>query len=144
MTPSPNEAREMIARADTLSRNVARFPLSWVGYSMLCAAGPLYLLSAYLSGPTLPAAIWVVISAWFIVGGILSAALGGFSRPVPKGFGMRWIVMIILWSATWIFSIAGPDITTSTQLVVQSLIYLALAASGPLWELVTLRNRRMK
>lgn len=144
MNPSPNEAREMITRADTLSRNAARFPLSWVGYTMLCTIGPLYLLSAYLSGPAPPSVIWAVIGAWLIVGGLFSMALGAFSRPIPKGFGMRWSVMIILWSAAWIFSVAGPYITTSTQFVAQSLIYLTLAVAGPLWELITLRNQRMK
>lgn len=144
MKPSPNEAREMIARADTLSRNAARFPLSWVGYTMLCTIGPLYLLATYLSGPTPPSVIWAVIGAWLIVGVLFSVGLGMLSRPAPKGFGTRWTVMIALWSAAWVFSVAGPDITTSTQLVVQSLIYLALAAAGPLWELITLRNQRMK
>jgi len=141
---SPAEAREMIARADTLSRNAARFPLSWVGYTMLCTIGPLYLLSTYLSGPTPPPVIWVVTSAWLIAGILFSVGLGMFSRPTPRGFGTRWSVMIILWSAAWTLSIAGPDITTSTQLVIQSLIYLALATAGPLWELIALRNQRMK
>ncbi|QPK83676.1 hypothetical protein G7Y29_02375 [Corynebacterium qintianiae] len=144
MNPSPDEAREMIARADALSRNAARFPLSWVGYTMLCAIGPLYLLSTYLSGPTPPAVIWAVIGAWLIAGVLFSVGFGMLSRPTPKGFGTRWAVMIALWSAAWVFSVAGPDITTSTQLVAQSLIYLALAATGPLWELITLHNQRTK
>lgn len=122
----------------------ARFPLSWVGYTTLCTIGPLYLLATYLSGPTLPPVIWAVIGAWLIVGVLFSAGLGMLSRPAPKGFGTRWTVMTALWSAAWILSVAGPDITTSTQLVVQSLIYLTLAAAGPLWELITLRNQRMK
>ena len=144
MNPSASEAREMLARANTLSRNAARFPLSWIGYIMLCAAGPLYLIASYFNGGGPPPPIvWAVIGAWVFVGMNSSAIFGALSGPAPKGFGARWGVMIGLWGIMWGFSLLGPSIT-SGQLVLQSYFYLGLALAGPVWDYASLRVQRMK
>ncbi|MCQ4628205.1 hypothetical protein KBX17_10405 [Corynebacterium sp. CCUG 65737] len=144
MNPSASEAREMLARANTLSRNAARFPLSWIGYIMLCAAGPLYLIASYFNGGGPPPPIvWAVIGAWAFFGTMSSAIFGALSGPAPKGFGARWGVMIGLWGIMWGFSLLGPSIT-SGQLVLQSYVYLGLALAGPVWDLSSLRGQRMK
>ncbi|MCQ4618270.1 hypothetical protein KBX10_04150 [Corynebacterium sp. CCUG 59401] len=144
MNPSATEAREMLARANTLSRNAARFPLSWIGYIMLCAAGPLYLIASYFNGGGPPPPIvWAVIGAWVFFGMNSSAIFGALSGPAPKGFGARWGVMIGLWGIMWGFSLLGPSIT-SGQLVLQSYVYLGLALAGPVWDYASLRVQRMK
>ena len=144
MNPSASEAREMLARANTLSRNAARFPLSWIGYIMLCAAGPLDLIASYFNGGGPPPPIvWAVIGAWVFFGMNSSAIFGALSGPAPKGFGARWGVMIGLWGIMWGFSLLGPSIT-SGQLVLQSYVYLGLALAGPVWDYASLRVQRMK
>lgn len=144
MSLSPQEARAILTQAEGFSRRAAQFPLSWVGYSIMCAIGTLYLVCAYLTNSTIPIPIWVVLGIWMSVGIILSAVLGFFSGPVPRGFGTRWVIMMAMWSIVWVFTVTSSDISTAIQLIAFSMIYLGLAVTGPVWELKNLRNIRKK
>lgn len=146
MNPTPTEARDMIARADVLARSAPRFPLSWVGYALMCAMGPMILLASHLAGPMPPAIAWAAIAPWGAAGIVMSVTLGLLSRPTPAGFGTRWAVMMVLWTLAWLFLVYRLGFgltTTTTHLIALSLVFLALAVAGPVWELSAQYRRGM-
>lgn len=141
MNPSPQEAQDMLDTADRLARRAARFPASWIGYVMICAMSSMHLVAAYSAGPEFQLQVLAVTLPWAFAGMVMTIVLGFTLRPVPKGFGTRWSVMIALWTFGWVFSMPVQFELSTVMFLILGLYFLALAVAGPLWELAAWRRR---
>ncbi|MBZ8177285.1 hypothetical protein GP475_00030 [Corynebacterium poyangense] len=140
MLISEEDARLLVERGERYSRNAARFPMSWLGYCMICGSGVFYLLGVSTSGYHLPLVFWVIFALWTAAGLALSILLGVWSRCVPAGFGKRWTVMMMLWTFAWILTVSWAATLESRFVLILGVLYVVLAVVGPVWELAAMRS----
>ena len=141
--PTSAEARAMIQSANNLGRSAARYPMSWLGFTLMCTAGEFYLIATFLSPDGLPAVFWVVFGLWSAAAVVVASTLAMLTRPTPKQFGTRWSIMMVLWTFTWMGTVSGLGAKTDWTFAMFSIIFLSLAVAGPMWELMALRNQKV-
>lgn len=139
-TPTPDEARELLARAGGLGGAV-RSGASWPYVTMLLGLGAISSLAvaafwlAHRTGQEelVHYPMWLML-AW--LGVFLAFGLRG-ARASKAGFARRWGVSIAVWAGLWIVAMGVPS-RIGWPLwfsVAMSIALLVATAACALWEL---------
>lgn len=138
-TPTPNEARDLLARAGGVG-NAVRSTASWPYITMLLGMGS--------CGSLAVAAFWLVhrtgeeglvhypmwlMLAW--LGVFLAFGLRG-ARASKAGFGRRWTISIGLWAVLWAIAMFVPSLIGWPLWfsLAMSIALLVVTAACALWE----------
>ncbi|MFV8382058.1 hypothetical protein [Corynebacterium hindlerae] len=135
---TPEQAREQLQLANSLSSRASSFNPVWITYVALCTAGTIYVMGRHWAPdsliPTILSVTWTVV---------FCSMLGVFAIVQPatrRGFGKRWGVMMALWAITWVLAtVLHASLDTAMFL---STIFLLLAVAGTTWEAIVNRAVR--
>lgn len=141
-TPSAHDARTLLDRAETTSRQAAGFSFAWLCYLALCAGGAITSVGLAYANVTdaavLPA--WLAGGLWVFVGVVSVAAATTTSPPSRRGFGSRWTIMMAVWIILWtITSVFYGHFTLGLGVAMAS-AFLVAAVIGLVWEVVALKK----
>ncbi|MDO5669031.1 MAG: hypothetical protein Q4G50_03410 [Corynebacterium sp.] len=141
-TPNAHDARELLDRAESTSRQAAGFALAWLCYLALCAGGAITAVGlAYAnvtSTPTLPA--WLAGGLWILVGVVFTAGATATSPPTRRGFGSRWFIMMVVWVILWAATTILNSHFTLGHGTAVAAAFLAAAVIGLVWEVTALKK----
>lgn len=126
-TPSPEEARELLARAESLG-SAATSAAGWPHIAFMLSFGVSTSMGTLAMGLTTGQRYFIAMMAMMIWNIILVAFMTVFAASLKKGFTRRWAVYGGLWTATYAVAILFAALSEGENILGVCLSSGALAA----------------
>ena len=125
--PSPEEARELLARAESLGSS-ATAAAGWPHIAFMLSFGVSTSMGTLAMGLTTGPPYFIAMMAMMIWNIILVVFMTAFAASLKKGFTKRWAIYGGLWTATYAVAILFAALSQGENLLGVCLSSGALAA----------------
>jgi hypothetical protein len=145
---TPHEAQAQLTEARMRTQGISGFTPAWASYEIIVAAMVFEVLANYCDGHpefhALRMPLFITGFVWLAVGVGLSTFTVIVAKTALRGFGLRWGIMIGVWSVCYLALMLTTTFTpvSLTQLFIMLSIVPLLGIAGPVWEMLALRKNR--
>ena len=145
---TPHEAQAQLTEARMRTQGISGFTPAWASYEIIIAAMVFEVLANYCDEHpefhALHMPLFITGFVWLAVGVGLSTFTVIVVKTALRGFGLRWGIMIGVWSVCYLALMLTTTLTpvSLTQLFIMLSIVPLLGIAGPVWEMLALRKNR--